>query len=724
MHVLLQANVESLLRTHNDIWEFTRNYYDQNQSIPPISIVKQQFPDFDYTAETGATKHHLDELRQDYLVDNVKMMLRAAATDVQEGKATDALDRLITETSSIKRVTSTVRDLDVTNIDETIAYFEHIKKMKESGNHGIYTGIKGFDMFMPSGIVPGQFGVLLAYPAIGKPATMETMIATPNGWVRNGDLEVGDLVIGSNGKPTKVVGINDQGSLDAYKVTLSDGASVVVGPDHDWSVYSRDTWYNSKTMFTKTTVELMESDLHYEDHRVPKRNVPTYKWYLPIVDAVEYVEKDLPVDPYTVGILVGDGSMTRETVYFTTNDSFCAEEIQRRNLDYVVNKNKGGSAERYSIIPRFMKKIRLLDLNKNSHNKRVPPEYLISGIQQRLDLLRGLMDSDGSVRKNNRAFFHSTNKGLAEDVQQLVWSLGGVAHLRSSDRSKEGKGIEYRVAIWTPENPFLLPRKAEKYSPRPWYRALHSIEKIGTDEMRCITVDAEDHLYVTENYIVTHNSWMALYFAVAAWKNGKTPLIVSLEMTESEVRNRVLTIIGNGMWSHRKLSSGQVEIDMFKKWAEKTFEGKPPIHIVSNEGIGEVSPSVVKGKIDQYKPDIVFLDYLNLMTSNQKTDNEVVKMKNLSRELKLLAISEQVPIIAISSATPDDVTNMNSVPTLGQTSWSRQIAYDADFLLALGRAPNSDVIECVFRKSRNGPLGDFLVQVDFDGGRFVNKEFA
>jgi len=387
MHVLLQANVESLLRTHNDIWEFTRNYYDQNQSIPPISIVKQQFPDFDYTSETGATKHHLDELRQDYLVDNVKMMLRAAATDVQEGKATDALDRLITETSSIKRVTSTVRDLDVTNIDETIAYFEHIKKMKESGNHGIYTGIKGFDMFMPSGIVPGQLGVLLAYPAIGK-------------------------------------------------------------------------------------------------------------------------------------------------------------------------------------------------------------------------------------------------------------------------------------------------------------------------------------------------SWMALYFAVAAWKNGKTPLIVSLEMTESEVRNRVLTIIGNGMWSHRKLSSGQVEIDMFKKWAEKTFEGKPPIHIISNEGMGEVSPSVVKGKIDQYKPDIVFLDYLNLMTSNQRTDNEVVKMKNLSRELKLLAISEQVPIIAISSATPDDVTNMNSVPTLGQTSWSRQIAYDADFLLALGRAPNSDVIECVFRKSRNGPLGDFLVQVDFDSGRFVNKEFA
>jgi replicative DNA helicase len=223
-------------------------------------------------------------------------------------------------------------------------------------------------------------------------------------------------------------------------------------------------------------------------------------------------------------------------------------------------------------------------------------------------------------------------------------------------------------------------------------------------------------------YPAIGKSWMALYLAVQAWKNGKTPLVVSLEMTEAEVRNRVFTIIGQGMWSHRKLSSGEVELDMFKKWMHKTFDNRPSIHIISNEGIGEVSPSVLRGKIDQYRPDIVFVDYLNLMTSNSKTENEVVKMKNLSRELKLLAISEHIPIVAISSATPDDVTDMNSVPTLGQTSWSRQIAYDADWLLALGRAPNSDVLEAVFRKNRNGYLGEFYVQVDFDSGRFIYKD--
>jgi replicative DNA helicase len=111
------------------------------------------------------------------------------------------------------------------------------------------------------------------------------------------------------------------------------------------------------------------------------------------------------------------------------------------------------------------------------------------------------------------------------------------------------------------------------------------------------------------------------------------------------------------------------------------------------------------------------------MQSNNGTDNEIVKIKNISRELKILAISEQVPIVAIASATPDDATNMNSVPSLGQVAWSKQLAYDADWVLALGRAQNSDVIEAAFRKNRHGFLGEFMVLTDFDKGRFLYKDF-
>ncbi len=386
LHVLLQANVETLLRTHNDVWNFIRLYAENNGTVPPSSLVVEKFRDFEIIKDIGATKHHLEELQTEYLNDSLKDILRSAATEVQSGQGVTALEDLITKTSTLKKNTSSIRDIDATDIDSAIAYFENVKEQQALGQRGIKTGLPGFDNYLPSGIMPGQLGVFLAYPGIGK-------------------------------------------------------------------------------------------------------------------------------------------------------------------------------------------------------------------------------------------------------------------------------------------------------------------------------------------------SWMALYFAVQAWKQGKTPLIISLEMSETEVRNRVFTIMGEGLWSHRKLSNGEVELDMMKKWHTDKIDGRPPFHIISNDSGGEVTPSVIRGKLDQYKPDFVVVDYLQLMSPNQKADNETVKMKNLSRELKLMAISEEVPIIAISSATPDDVKDMSTVPTLAQTAWSRQIAYDADWVMALGRASNSDIIECAFRKNRNGFMGDFLVQCDFDKGYYRYKDF-
>jgi replicative DNA helicase len=386
VHVLLQANVEVLLRSHKDVWNFIRLYSENNGTVPPTNLVVEKFRDFIPVSGVGATKHHLEELQSEYLNDSLKDILRSAAGEVQSGQGVTALEQIITKTSELKKNTSAIRDIDAIDIDSAIAYFEQVKADNALGKRGIKTGLPGFDNYLPSGIMPGQLGVFLAYPGIGK-------------------------------------------------------------------------------------------------------------------------------------------------------------------------------------------------------------------------------------------------------------------------------------------------------------------------------------------------SWMALYFAVQAWKQGKTPLIISLEMSETEVRNRAYTIMGEGLWSHRKLSNGEVELDMMKKWHASKLDGRPPFHIISNDNGGEVTPSVIRGKIDQYKPDFVVVDYLQLMSPNQKADNETVKMKNLSRELKLMAISEEVPIIAISSATPDDVKDLSTVPTLAQTAWSRQIAYDADWVLALGRSSNSDIIECAFRKNRNGFMGDFLVQCDFDKGYYRYKDF-
>jgi replicative DNA helicase len=230
---------------------------------------------------------------------------------------------------------------------------------------------------------------------------------------------------------------------------------------------------------------------------------------------------------------------------------------------------------------------------------------------------------------------------------------------------------------------------------------------------------AKGQLGILLAYPAIGKSWLALYFAVQAWKHGYKPMIISLEMTEYEVRNRIFTVIADGFFSHRALSAGRVTDDEFKLWAEKNLEGRPPFKIVSNDTGSEMTPNLIASKIDQYRPDIVIVDYLQLMTDNSGTSqNETVKIKNLSRELKLLAIAQQLPVIAIASATPDDATDLESVPQLGQVAWSRQIAYDSDWVLGIGRKANSNILEAILRKNRNGYMGGFYLDVDFDKGIF------
>jgi hypothetical protein len=121
VHVLLQANVENVLRTHTDIWGFIRNYSEQNGVVPPVDLVVEKFRDFVPVAVVGATKHHLEELQADYLNSTLKEILMGAATDVQQGKGNEVLEKLITKTSELKKNTSAIRDIDVTDLDSAVA---------------------------------------------------------------------------------------------------------------------------------------------------------------------------------------------------------------------------------------------------------------------------------------------------------------------------------------------------------------------------------------------------------------------------------------------------------------------------------------------------------------------------------------------------------------------------------------------------------------------------
>ena len=218
-------------------------------------------------------------------------------------------------------------------------------------------------------------------------------------------------------------------------------------------------------------------------------------------------------------------------------------------------------------------------------------------------------------------------------------------------------------------------------------------------------------------------SFLTTLMAVRAWQQNKRVLYVSLEMLESEVRARFYGIVGEGKWSLRDLQRGKVATEDFRTWANDVFDDKNEFPIISNDGTGRFTPSALRAKIDEYSPDVVFVDYLQLMGPDSGNDgNETVKLKTLSTELKLLATSKRTPIIAVVSATPTDASDMDSIPELGQVAWSKQLAYDADWLLAVGRQDNSPVMGIAWRKNRNGPLTDFVLECDFNAGIFTESE--
>ena len=168
VHVLLQANVDNILRTHNDIWEFIRAYSENNGTVPPVSLVVDRFRDFVPAEGIGATKYHLEELQAEFLNDSLKDVLRSTAAEVQAGQGTKALEDLIQKTSELKKNTAVIRDIDATDLDSAVAYYENVQRQNEIGAIGIKTGLPGFDNYLPAGIMPGQLGVFLAYPGIGK----------------------------------------------------------------------------------------------------------------------------------------------------------------------------------------------------------------------------------------------------------------------------------------------------------------------------------------------------------------------------------------------------------------------------------------------------------------------------------------------------------------------------------------------------------------------------
>jgi replicative DNA helicase len=227
---------------------------------------------------------------------------------------------------------------------------------------------------------------------------------------------------------------------------------------------------------------------------------------------------------------------------------------------------------------------------------------------------------------------------------------------------------------------------------------------------------APGHLIVAIGWPGRGKTWFTSYLACKAWEQGFKPMIVSLEMSPENMRDRIYTMMGSGLFRASDFSRGDVNIDDFNAWGEKYFDNKRGFILVSNEGMADVTPQTVQAKIDQHKPDLVICDYHQLFTDTKRSNSEVERNRNISRELKMLAVTNNIPVIDITAATMDDISDQDTPPMLSQVAWSKAIEYDADMAMAVHKHPDTNIVEVVSRKNRHGRNFAFYLNWDIDRG--------
>lgn len=414
------------------------------------------------------------------------------------------------------------------------------------------------------------------------PQPLDAKLVTPDGWTTMGKIRLGDFVVSRDGSPTKVLGIYPKGKKDIYRITTSDGTTTECCIDHLWHTQTAEEKKRGKIGKIRSTKEILET---------LKNDKGKLNHFLPRNEPVQYTKKELPIPPYVLGVLLGDGHIGNNISFASTDPEIVSRvkiesesigltisELNRKenckcyNLYYksdcckthrkilltntltqekniyerihdvsnLLGITKNCVKDRcrrkttinqikYEFIPlenRWSNKLKNImeDLElqgKKAFEKHIPDIYKYSTIEDRISLVRGLMDTDGCVKKNGETSFTTTSKKLAEDLIDVIRSLGGRANLRSRNRIgkksllENGKEIickrisyEFNVSLPKNLNPFYLPRKAKKFACKYIFSmGISSIELVGQKEAQCIMVDNPEHLYLTDNFIVTHNTF-------------------------------------------------------------------------------------------------------------------------------------------------------------------------------------------------------------------------
>ncbi|MEX2290014.1 MAG: replicative DNA helicase [Mycobacteriales bacterium] len=574
---------------------------------------------------------------------------------------------------------------------------------------GVPTGFADLDG-LTNGLHPGQLIVIAGRPGLGKALALDTPLPTPTGWTTMGQVRVGDLLLGADGRPTRVTGATEvMHDRPCFEVVFSDGTRVVADAEHQWLTHTRASRRGrNAAAAVRTTAQIAETvRCATADARANHSVTNAAPLQLP--------EAELPLPPYALGVWLGDGHAAEARV--TTNDPEIVMHLEAEGL--VVTKQSGtmlyGLAlpvepvkERECVVcgavflPRTSQVItcgrscggrakgfggsascpdcggassglaRCAECHAHHgtaqallrqlgvlNNKHVPTPYLRACEAQRRDVLAGLMDTDGTVTSTGNLQFAVTHERLARDVQELVLSLGH----RCTMTRKRVRGRTEASSIcftlnWTTDEPvFRLERKhllhkerSRVTAARTGRRWITSVTPVPSVPVRCVEVDSADHLYLaTRGMVPTHNSTMGLDIARAASvKHGLPSAIFSLEMSKTEITMRLLSAEARVPLHHMR--SGTMTDDDWARLARRMGEvAEAPLYIDDSPNLTMMEIRSKARRLRQRNDlKLVVIDYLQLMTGNKKAESRQQEVSELSRSLKLLAKELEIPVIAMS----------------------------------------------------------------------------
>ncbi len=604
---------------------------------------------------------------------------------------------------------------------------------------GVATGFVDLDR-MTSGLQPGDLVIVAGRPSMGKAQPLDAKIKTVNGWKQMGELRFGDELASIDGRQSRVSGIFPQGRRQVYRVTFSDGRSTECCGEHLWKVYYRE-WPDGRVLSTERVITMLKAQRY--QHRL----------WVDTVSGDFGHREDLPLDPWLLGALLGDGKLSGQLV-FSTADEEMLLRLQERAGDEFILRAAGGYDWRvvqargshrkglYGVHPNGVKEaLKSLGVwGLKSEQKFIPAPYLTASREVRLDLLRGLLDTDGWVERWGSVRFCSSSETLARDVVELVRSLGGWCTVRGKPTSytylgekREGRrAFVCNIHHDDPKSLLLLTHKRERALSKPersWRPVFASIEPVRVAETQCIAVTHPSRLYITDDYIVTHNTSLALNIAEhAALASGLPVGVFSMEMAATQL---VMRMIGSvGKLDQHKLRTGRLHDDDWQRLTHAVGKlNEAPIHIDETAALNPLELRARARRLHrQYKKlGLIVVDYLQLMSASTSGENRATELSEISRSMKSLAKELDCPVVALSQLNRSLEQRPNKRPVMSDLRESGALEQDSDLILFIYRdevynpeTADKGVAEIIIGKQRNGPIGTVKLAFLGEYTRFEN----